>query len=64
MIVVNWKFDVGDKVQKVNGYCWPGVVVSVFLTLDRQTRYVVECTVPEVAGALHIYSESQLEIAQ
>lgn len=57
------KFAVGDKVQKSSGYRWPGVVVSVFATIAGQTRYVVECTVPEVAGALHIYSESQLEYA-
>lgn len=53
-------FAVGDKVQKVSGYTWPGVVVSVFKTLKGQTRIVVECTVPEVAGALHIYNPEQL----
>ena len=53
-------FAVGDKVQKVNGYAWPGIVVSVFENLKGQTRIVVECTVPEVAGALHIYSADQL----
>ena len=53
-----WK--VGDRVQKAAGYKWPGVVVSVFDTLSGKTRVVVECTVPEVAGALHIYSPEQL----
>jgi hypothetical protein len=52
-----WK--VGDRVQKATGYKWPGVV-SVFDTLAGKTRVVVECTVPEVAGALHIYSPEQL----
>lgn len=52
---------VGDHVQKVKGYKWPGVVVAVFKTLAGADRYVVECTVPEVAGALHIYSRDQLE---
>lgn len=52
---------VGDKVQKIKGYEWPGVVVSVFENLKGQTRIVVECTVPEVAGALHIYSPEQLK---
>ena len=47
--------------QKATGYKWPGVVVSVFETLAGKTRVVVECTVPEVAGALHIYSPEQLE---
>ena len=53
---------IGDKVQKVRGYKWPGVVVSVFETLAGAQRVVVECTVPEVAGALHIYNADQLEI--
>jgi hypothetical protein len=55
-------FVVGDKVRKVKGYSWPGIVVSVFKTLGGQWRYVVECTVPEVAGALHIYNGEQLEL--
>jgi hypothetical protein len=36
--------------------------VAVFSTLKGETRVVVECTVPEVAGALHIYSPSQLRV--
>ena len=52
---------INDKVQKVRGYKWPGVVVAVFWTLDNEPRVVVECTVPEVAGALHIYTPGQLE---
>jgi hypothetical protein len=51
---------VGDRVQKVKGYRWPGVIVAVFTTTTGQTRYVVECTVPEVAGALHIYAPEQI----
>jgi len=54
------KYSIGDRVQKISGYRWPGIVVAQFLTLDLKQRYVVECTVPEVAGALHIYSEDQL----
>lgn len=55
-------FRVGDKVQKVRGYKWPGVVVASFTTLAGADRIVVECTVPEVAGALHIYNHDQLEL--
>lgn len=55
-------FHVGTRVHKVKGYSWPGVVVSAFNTLEGKPRYVVECTVPEVAGALHIYNADQLEI--
>lgn len=51
---------VGDKVEKVKGYRWPGVVVAVFETTTGQPRVVVECTVPDVAGALHIYSLDQI----
>lgn len=51
---------IGDKVQKVKGYSWPGVIVADFVNLKGQRRLVVECTVPEVSGALHIYNEDQL----
>lgn len=54
---------VGDKVRKVKGYKWPGVVVALFRTTAGAERVVVECTVPEVAGALHIYNIDQLEKA-
>lgn len=53
---------VGDKVEKVSGYRWPGVVVAVFETTQGKLRIVVECTVPEVAGALHIYNPEQLQV--
>lgn len=53
--------DVGTRVHKVKGYRWPGVVVAKFKTLSGAERLVVECTVPEVAGALHIYNREQLE---
>ena len=58
------EFKVGDRVEKVSGYKWPGVVVSVFVTLAGERRVVVECTVPEIAGALHIYNEKQLMILE
>lgn len=53
-------FAIGDKVEKTSGYKWPGVVVAVFDTLAGERRVVVECTVPEVTGALHIYNEKQI----
>jgi hypothetical protein len=56
------QFKVGDKVEKTSGYKWPGVVVSVFDTLSNERRVVVECTVLEIAGALHIYNEKQLTL--
>jgi hypothetical protein len=51
---------VGDRVEKIKGYRWPGVVIGVCVTLAGETRYVVECTVPEVVGALHIYAPEQI----
>jgi hypothetical protein len=51
----------GDHVEKIKGYKWPGVVVAAFETTAGEQRVVVECTVPEVAGALHIYSPDQLQ---
>lgn len=54
--------NIGDQVEKVKGYRWPGVVVAIFETTAGKLRYVVECTVPEVAGALHIYSPEQIEV--
>ncbi len=57
-------FQVGDDVEKVRGYRWPGKVVAVFTTLAGEQRVVVECTVPEVAGALHIYSPDQIKLAK
>lgn len=55
------KFHTFEKVQKASGYKWSGVVVSVFTNLAGDIRYVVECTIPGVEGALHIYNERQLE---
>ena len=55
------KFNPGDHVVKVSGYRYPGIVVAAFQNMAGQWRYVVECTVPEVAGMLHIYNGGQLE---
>lgn len=52
----------GDTVRKKRGYPWPGVIVADFFNLAGERRIVVECTVPEVAGALHIYNPEQLEV--
>lgn len=53
--------EIGQTVRKVKGYAYPGVIVSVFQNLKGETRYVVECTVPEVSGMLHIYNREQIE---
>jgi hypothetical protein len=54
---------VGDRVRKTGSYKWPGIVVARFQTLAGETRVVVECTAPEVEGALHIFNPDQLEKA-
>lgn len=51
---------IGDRVRKRRGYSWPGIIVADFLTIEGKRRLVVECTVPEVKGALHIYSPEQI----
>jgi hypothetical protein len=57
-------FYIGENVRKKEGYLWPGSVVSVFLTLKMEWRIVVECTAPEVRGALHIFNPDQLKIVR
>lgn len=54
------KLKVGDNVRKVRGYKWPGEVRAVFKNKQGEERFVVECTVPEIAGALHIFNRMQL----
>lgn len=52
-------FKIGDKVNKVSGYSFPGTVVSVFKTIKGDTRLVVEM---EGYGLLHIFSENNLKL--
>lgn len=54
-------FKVGDKVDKLKGYTFPGTVVSVFETTSGDTRLVVEMT---GHGILHIFNEGQLKYAE
>lgn len=48
---------IGDRVNKVRGYKFPGVVVSVFYTTRNERRVVVEL---EDLRLLHIFNEDQL----
>lgn len=52
------KFKVGDKAVKVKGYKFPCTIVSVFQTLEGNTRVVGEM---DDYGFLHIFNEDQLE---
>jgi hypothetical protein len=51
-------FNIGDKVDKVFGYRFPGDVRAVFRTTQGNLRYVVEL---EQYGLLHIFNEEQLQ---
>jgi hypothetical protein len=55
---------VNDHVEKVSGYKWPGVIRADFVTIRGERRFVVECTAPAVAGALHIFSPEQLKLQE
>lgn len=48
-------------VEKVAGYRFPGIVVSVYETLSGEVRYDVEADNPDFAGMLHIFSETTLK---
>jgi hypothetical protein len=50
-------FRIGDLVEKISGYQFPGTIVAVFFTAKGDIRYVVEM---EHFGLLHIFNEQQL----
>jgi hypothetical protein len=54
------KFKVGDKAVKLKGYKFPCTIVSVFQTVEGNTRVVGEM---DKYGLLHIFNEDQLEKA-
>lgn len=58
-LVREFKFKIGDKVNKINGYKFPGTVVACFYTLAGKERYVVEMN---EYGLLHIFNGDQLEL--
>lgn len=55
------KFKVGDRVEKVRGYMFPGTVVSVFYTTLGEIRVVVEM---DTYRLLHIFNQEQLTLQQ
>lgn len=61
---MSWKFRVGQRVVKVTGYPFPGIVVAAFTTCAGAERYVVEFwseVTDEPSGLCHIFSPEQLE---
>ena len=55
------EFKVGDRVNKLKGYEFPGTVVSVFVTTAGETRLVVEM---DNYCLLHIFNPNQLKIVE
>ena len=56
------RFPLGTRVRKASGPEWRGVVVGYYSSTYTPEGLVIECTVPEVQGALHIYNPEQLEV--
>jgi hypothetical protein len=51
-----------QKVQKIKGYKYPGIIVSIFMTLDHRVRYVVEADPDsDFRGMLHIFNDNDIE---
>ncbi len=58
------KFQIGDKVEKIKGYRFPGTVVSIFMTTAKELRLVVEADGDDFKGMLHIYNPEQLKLRE
>lgn len=56
------KFQLGNKVRKIKGYAYFGVVVAAFQTTAGADRYVVESTSEGSLGMLFIFNDGQLEL--
>jgi hypothetical protein len=57
-------YKVGNKVRKVKGYSYFGIVVAAFQTLKGEDRYVVESTSLGSKGILFIFNDGQLVLAE
>lgn len=55
---------VGQKVRKIKGYPFPGIIVADFVNYKGERRFVVEARHPDILGCLHIYNPEQLEEVQ
>lgn len=60
-MTTDFKFQIGDKVQKVGGtYQANGTIVGHAVTTRGDMRYVFEFS--DYPGMLHIFNEGQLEL--
>lgn len=57
-------FKVGDAVKKVQGYAFPGEIVSLFTTTEGEERCVVELKADGVGSLLHIFNLGQIAHAK
>lgn len=55
---------IGDQVEKLQGYKWPGEIVSLFKTKNGDQRVVVECTSPDVLGEMRVFRPSELLVVR
>lgn len=55
---------IGDKVEKLRGYKFPGVIVADFKNYKGERRIVVECRHPDILGCLHIYNPEQVRVVE
>jgi hypothetical protein len=62
-------FERGQKVEKVDGYAWVGIVLGSFETFEGKLRVVVQqCDLYDgsgkkiAGGAIHIFSPQQLAV--
>jgi hypothetical protein len=53
---------VGDKVERIEGHRFPGVVRAIFTTLAGDERVVVELTDKEKKGVLYTCKPSELYV--
>lgn len=60
LVPVDSVFTIGQHVEKVSGYRFPGIVIGVAQKLDGKLLYLVECVATGAEGMCHIYSASQL----
>lgn len=60
---MTFKYNIGDAVQKVKGYKFPGIIIGTATKLDGRLLYLVECTAEGAAGVCHIFGESDIEFS-
>lgn len=60
LLGITSKFSIGDKVDKVGGYAFPGEVRGILSTSAGEVRLVVELQAHPVGPLLHIFNEQQL----